>query len=247
MDHSDLATSSSSSPKTLTLIFSSPSITMAAAAAAISTPDHRCSSEHTAATAVHLRPPQFAHLPPPRLRLLRASIFSRGHHCNSADGHSRRTPPRAHHHLLHSRNLLQLAANLHASSRNHHEQQQKRRSHHHSRSFRHTPQQQQQCHHAPAQATTTAASPPSSNRNRVGMHLYHEHSFQTTHHDEAFLRHLHQRFYTAQPRRKSSPEQPHVGAAAVTREGEECESETLISGERICTATCQRLIGQSNW
>jgi len=45
----------------------------------------------------------------------------------------------------------------------------------------------------------------------------------------------------------SSPEQPHVGAAAVTREGEKCESETLISGERICTATCQRLIGQSNW
>jgi len=50
---------------------------------------------------------------------------------------------------------------------------------------------------------------------------------------------------SAQPPRRKSDR--YAVSRAVTREGEECESETLISGERICTATCQHLIGQSNW
>ncbi|QCE10377.1 hypothetical protein DEO72_LG10g1607 [Vigna unguiculata] len=45
----------------------------------------------------------------------------------------------------------------------------------------------------------------------------------------------------ASPEKKKKP-----AAIAVTREGGECESETLILESVLC-AMCQRLIGQSNW
>jgi len=51
------------------------------------------------------------------------------------------------------------------------------------------------------------------------------------------------------PEKKTSPEQPaRQSNRAVTREGEECESETLIlERESALCATCQHLIEQSNW